>query len=228
MKFISAFIKFILGAWIWICLIFKVYYAYSEYKIGGFSGFTWAFSPFNYINIFHIILFMIPIWILIKVSEFIDKYKSKNDVKVESIASKIIIESNQPSIESLANESDNKLNGAINIATNPTPFVSEQDMRPGYILFVSSNQFPMGLKMISSKLNASEHLSKHQNLVGSYRIQNEIEIKTGNTDLMFYDLDCILSKHRYSKESYCYTIPKIELKDLLMTKKIQFQYFDKI
>lgn len=226
MKFISGFINFILVAWIWICLIFKVYYAYSEYKIGGFSDFSWAFSPFNYINIFQIILFMIPIWILIKVSESIDKYKNTNDVKVESIDSKMIIDSNQPSIKSFENESDNKLNGSINIVTNPPPFISEQDMRPGYILFVSSNQFPMVLKMISSKFNAGEHLSKNQTSIGSYRIQNEIEIKTGNTELMFHDLDCILLKHRYSKEAYCYTIPKNELKDLLITKKIQFQYFD--
>lgn len=110
--------------------------------------------------------------------------------------------------------------------THRPPILSEQNMRPGYILFVSSNQFPLGLKMISTKLNAVEFLFEHRNSNGHYRIKNEIEIKTGNTELMSHDLDGILASHRYSKESYSYTISKTELKDLLLTKKIPFECFD--
>lgn len=123
-------------------------------------------------------------------------------------------------------ETKNDLKVQPSVVTNPPPILSEQNMRPGYILFVSSNQFPLGLKMISTKLNSDKYLSKHQNSAGSYTIKNEIEIKTGNTELMSHDLDCILSTHRYSKESYCYTILKPELKDLLITRKIPFVYFD--
>jgi hypothetical protein len=112
------------------------------------------------------------------------------------------------------------------ILTHRPPILSEQNMRPGYILFVSSNQFPLGLKMISTKLNAVEFLLEHRNSTGHYRIKNEIEIKTGNTELMSHDLDGILASHRYSKESYSYTISKTELKDLLLTKKIPFECFD--
>lgn len=112
------------------------------------------------------------------------------------------------------------------ILTHRPPILSEQNMRPGYILFVSSNQFPLGLKMISTKLNAVEFLLEHRNSTGHYRIKNEIQIKTGNTDLMAHDLDGILASHRYSKESYSYTISKTELKDLLLTKKIPFECFD--
>jgi len=226
MKFISGLLKIILGAWIWVCFTLKVYYAYSEYRVGGFSDVAWAFSPFNYINIFHIIVFMIPIWILMKVSESVDKYKNQDDIKFELTASKTVIESNQTSIKSFEEKIENKINSPTISVANPPPFISEQDMRPGYILFVSSNQFPMGLKMISTKLNADEHLSKHKNPASTYRIKNEIEIKTGNTELMSYDLDCILSNHRYTKDSYCYTITKNELKNLLIAKKIQFKYFD--
>jgi hypothetical protein len=123
-------------------------------------------------------------------------------------------------------ENKNDLKAIQTIVTQPPPILSEQNMRPGYILFVSSNQFPLALKMISTKLNADEHLSKHKNPASTYRIQNEIEIKTGNTELMSYDLDCILSNHRYTKDSHCYTITKNELKNLLIEKKIQFKYFD--
>lgn len=80
--------------------------------------------------------------------------------------------------------------------------------------------------MISSKLNAAEFLLEHRNSNGYYRIKNEIEIKTGNTELMSHDLDDILASHRYSKESCSYTISKTELKDLLQTKKIPFECFD--
>lgn len=123
-------------------------------------------------------------------------------------------------------ETKNDLKVQPSIVTHPPPILSEQNMRPGYILFISSNQFPLGLKMISTKLNADEYLLKHKNSAGYYTIKNEIEIKTGNIELMSHDLDCILSTHRYSKESYCYTILKPELKDLLLTKKIPFVYFD--
>jgi hypothetical protein len=110
--------------------------------------------------------------------------------------------------------------------THRPPILSEQNMRPGFILFVSSNQFPLGLKMISTKVNADNFILEKQNSTGQYRIKIEIEIKTGNTELMSHDLDGILESYRYSKESYSYTISKMELKDLLLTKKIPFEYFD--
>jgi len=112
------------------------------------------------------------------------------------------------------------------ILTHRPPILSEQNMRPGYVLFVSSNQFPLGLKMISTKLAATEFLLEYQHSTLNYRIKIEIEIKTGNTELMTHDLDGILASHRYSKESCSYTISKTELKDVLLTKKIPFECFD--
>ena len=112
------------------------------------------------------------------------------------------------------------------IATSPPPILSEQNMRPGYILFISSNQFPLGLKMVSTKMSPEEYFSKNTNPTDYYRIKNEIQIKTGNIELLSHDLDEILASYRYSKESYSYTISKSELKDLLLNNKIPFECFD--
>ena len=112
------------------------------------------------------------------------------------------------------------------IATSPPPILSEQNMRPGHIFFISSDQFPLGLKMVSTKMSPEEYFSKNTNPADYYRIKNEIQIKTGNIELMSHDLDDILASYRYSKESYSYTISKSELKNLLLTKKIPFECFD--
>ena len=121
-------------------------------------------------------------------------------------------------------KSDTKLIQPISIPS--PPILSEQNMRPGYILFISSNQFSLGLKMVSTKMSPDEYFSKNTNPTDYYRIKNEIQIKTGNIELMSHDLDGILASYRYSKESYSYTISKTELKDLLLTKKIPLECFD--
>ena len=176
-------------------------------------------------NYFHRFILEFNIGVVMAVLKSLNQVgANQNNISDFNEAFSSYIKNDSPANGFLESKTDSKVIQPI--LTHRPPILSEQNMRPGYILFVSSNQFPLGLKMISTKLNAVEFLLEHRNSTGHYRIKNEIEIKTGNTELMSHDLDGILASHRYSKESYSYTISKTELKDLLKNKKIPFECLD--
>jgi len=102
--------------------------------------------------------------------------------------------------------------------------LSEQSMRPGYILFISSNSFDENLKMISTKNEPKEEIKKLTDLSNlNNNIKAELLIKTGNIELMAHDLDEMLKKYKHSSLTGCYAIGKEELKSFLTMKKINFK-----
>ena len=223
MKLISNIFK-VLGQ-IWVGTWFLVFIASTigNYLAGGIKEVVWALNPLNIFN--YIIMFstIAPAGLFFKLSGVYEK-KYHQSILTPNDNS---LELNSTPGETRYTEQLNHLATTKYVEPNfikPPPIISEQNMRPGNIIFASSTQFPRCLILICSKIEPDNEIRNlNSGIEYSYTLKKEIVIKTGNIDLMAHDLDEMMAKNRLSDNNYWYTISKSNLKQILSSNKISFE-----
>lgn len=223
MKLISNIFK-VLGQ-IWVGAWFLVFTAsiIGNYLAGGIKEVVWALSPLNIFNFIIMFGTIAPAGLLFKLSGVYEKKYHQSILTVNDESLELNSTSGETrSSEQLTHVATTKI-VEPNLIKSP-PIISEQNMRPGNIIFASSTQFPRCLKLICSKIEPDDEIGNlNSSIKYSYTLKKEIVIKTGNIDLMAHDLDEMMGKYRLSDDSYCYLISKSNLKQILSSNKISFE-----
>jgi hypothetical protein len=226
MKGISIVFSVIGKIWCFLWFLVLIASLIGNFISGGMKEVYWALSPLNFANYFVMVATIAPAGLFFKVSEFYEKKYHESILKdltqlnpFESKTAKQTIVETKP-VPSIGSKF------FVIEKINTPPIISEQNMRPGNIIFVSSSQFSGYLKMIPTKLEPDDEINNlNSSSKYSYIYKKEILIETGNIDLMAHDLDEILHKYKHLSLSNCYTLGKEDLKCLLNTRQILFQDF---
>ena len=134
MKGISIVFSVIGKIWCFLWFLVLIVSLIGNFISGGMKEVFWAFSPLNFANYFVMVATIAPAGLFFKVSEFYEKKYHESILKdmtnpfESKTAKQTIVETNPvPSIGSR--------NFDIEKINNP-PIISEQNMRPGNIIFV--------------------------------------------------------------------------------------------